>query len=96
MTDRRDIIALEVLKIALPRSNGSPMAEVARDCYDMADAMEAARSDSTPQSHPDTARLDWMLAMLDSSELVLALTRCRALGMTGREAIDAAAKRHPL
>ena len=51
---------------------------------------------ATPQPHPDTARVDWLLAMLDSDEKTLAMARCFALGMTGREAIDAAAKRHPL
>ena len=90
MTDRRDTIALEALKTALPYSNGKPMAEIARSCYDMADAMETARGTT------DTARVDWLLAMLDSDEKTLAMGRCIALGMTGREAIDAAAKTHPL
>jgi hypothetical protein len=91
MTDRRDTIALEVLKVLLPdRIPGAPLERHAAFCYHMADAMETARGTT------DTARVDWLLAMLDSDEKTLAMARCIALGMTGREAIDAAAKRHPL
>ena len=91
MTDRRDAIALEVLKVVLPdRAPGAPLALHAAFCYNMADAMETARGTA------DTARLDWLLAALDDHGATLGLARCFALGMTGREAIDAAAKRHPL
>ena len=90
MTDRRDTVALEVLKVALRHSDNEPMTNVATMCYNMADAMETARGTT------DTTRLDWMLAMLDSDEKTLAMGRCIALGMTGREAIDVAAKTHPL
>ena len=51
---------------------------------------------ATPQPHPDTARVDWLLAMLEDDARATVLACCFALGMTGREAIDAAAKRHPL
>ena len=51
---------------------------------------------ATPQPHPDTARVDWLLAVFEDDAKASALACCFALGMTGREAIDAAAKRHPL
>jgi len=51
---------------------------------------------ATPQPHPDTARVDWLLAVFEDDAKATALACCFALGMTGREAIDAAAKRHPL
>lgn len=51
---------------------------------------------ATPQPHPDTARVDWLLAVFEDDAKATALACCFALGMTGREAIDAAAKTHPL
>ena len=85
---RRDTVALKALELLLPHRDGVAMVYIARDCYAMADAMETARNPTPTKIHPDTTRLDWMLAMLGDRKKTIALARLIANGLKGRAALD--------